>query len=366
MAFTGYDIFPGLTVLGAVSPAVQELALNFNMEALQALQQPARAKIGWIDGISGVTPAVFKGKIPIDFTALDGFEPYDGVRHYKQVDVAAIEADVNQWQRNLEWDYRLNHGNVEIQSIYNVANYAKAMIDHARVMKARLGATVLMQGTPGTAKALVYAGNAIPGAGLPLFSNDATTGQHYANPMAANSRRFNNYFTAVGKFDADTFKLTRQNMQAVPNPTLSAETLGIEVTDIFGPTHMAEDFKAVAQQGLSLQAVSIGGTPVAAATTNIYAAGETAWRYWICPQLDADPFLIANPGAHLWFAVSTELVGAHPIEMVAPTKEFTPMLQFFGEGTEMAATSRKLHLLGDLDAGAAPGLPHVVARYEEV
>ena len=114
-----------------------------------------------------------------------------------------------------------------------------------------------------------------------------------------------------------------------------------------------------------LQTATVGGTGVAAAVSNIYTAGMTPCRYWIAPQLDADPYVVANPGKHLWIAISRKLFGAHPIEMVAPTKEFTPTLQFFGDGSEMAAQTRKVHLIGDLDAGAAPGIPHVYARYEE-
>lgn len=362
--FTGYDIFPGLSVYGAVNPSVQELATTFNMAAINALQQQARAKLAWAN-FCGVTAALFKGVIPIDFTALDGFEPYNGTRSFKQIDVAAIEADVQPWQRNLEWDYRISNGGVQIQQVYNIGNLAGAMVDHARVMKARLAATVLMQGTPSTAKAKVYVGNDIPGAGLPLFSNSATAGQHFANPIDAGSRKFDNYFTAVGEFDSTTFQFTRQKMQAVPSPTLSAETLGLSVTDIIGPTHMEEHFKRVAEQTLNLQAVLSGGQLAAAAVTNIYAAGATAWRYWLAPQLDADPYLQANPGKHLWFSISTELVGAHGIEMVAPTTEFTPVLTFLGEKTEKAIENRKLYLLGDLDAGAAAGLPHVIQRFEE-
>lgn len=364
MAFTGYQIFPGLTTIGVVSPSVQELAVTFNLEAINALQQPVDEDLAWSD-MAGVTPAVFEGKIPLDFTALDGFEAFKGTRTFKQIDVAAIRADVTQWQRNLEWDLRFEGAQPEIKQIYNIANFAQAMIAHARVMKARLAASVLMQGTPTTGKALVYAGNSIPGANLPLFSSAATTGAHYANPLDPNSRRFDNYFPAAGVFGEATFATMRKNMRTVPSPTLGAETLGLQLTDVIGPSFMEEPFRKVALALLSLQTLTVGGTPVGAAATNIYAAGMTPWKFWIAPQLDADPYVAANPGKHMWLACSRKLVGARCIEMVAPTKEFTPRLQLFGDGTEMAAMTRKVHLLGDLDAGAAAGLPHVCARYEE-
>lgn len=364
MSFTGYNIFPGLTTIGVVSPSVQELAVTFNLEAINALQMPVDEDLAWAD-MAGVTPAVFQGKIPLDFTALDGFEPFSGTRTYKQIDVAALQADVNQWQRNLAWDLRFESAQPEIKQIYNLANFAQAMVAHARVMKARLAASVFMQGTPTTNKALVYKGNDIPGAGLPLFSSAGTTGAHYANPLDPSSRRFNNYFPAAGVFNETQFATMRKNMRTVPSPTLSAETLGLQVTDVIGPSHMEEPFRKVALGLLSLQTLTVAGTPVGAGATNIYAAGLTPWRFWIAPQLDADPYVAANAGKHMWIAVSRKLVGARPVEMVAPTREFTPRLQLFGDGTEMAAATRKVHLLGDLDAGAAPGLPHTCARYEE-
>lgn len=359
MAFSGYNIFPGLTVIGVVSPSVQELAVTFNMEAVNALQMPVEEDLAWSE-MAGVTPAVFKGKIPIDFTALDGFEPFHGTRSYKQIDVAALEVDVLQWQRNLEWDIRLGEGGVEISGAYNLANKAQAMVAHARVMRARLAASVIMQGTPGTDKARVYEGNAIPGAGKSLFN---TT--HFANPLFADSRTFSNYYAAAGLFSPTTFATTRKNMRTIPSPALSAETLGLQVTDIIGPSIMEEPFRQVSMALLSLQTQVVGGDAVGAATSNIYAAGMTPWRFWIAPQLDADPYLVANPGKHLWIAVSRKLPGARGIEMVAPTKEFTPRIQLWGDGTELAMQTRKIHLTADLDAGAAAGLPHVIARYEE-
>lgn len=359
MPFTGYKIFPGLRTIGVVSPSVRELATTFNMEAVNAVQVPADEDLAWAD-MCGVTPAVFEGKVPLDLTALNGFEPFEGVREFKQIDVAAIQADVNQWQRNLEWDLRFEGAQPEIKQVYNIANFAQSMINHARIMKARIAASVLMQGTPSTNKAKVYVGNDIPGAGKSLFHT-----AHLANPLDVNSREFSNYHATAGKFDENSFATMRQNMRLVPSPTMTAETLGLQVTDVIGPSIMEEPFRKVALGMLSVQSLTVGADTVGGGATNIYAAGLTPWRFWIAPQLDADPYLQANAGKHLWFAVSRKLVGARPVEMVAPTKEFTPRLQLFGDGSEMAAMTRKVHLLGDLDAGAAAGLPHVIARYEE-
>lgn len=365
MAFTGYNIFPGFTTIGVVNKVVKEAAVSFNLEAINALNQPPDTIVQWAE-VAGVTPAVFEGRVPIDFTALNGFEPFQGTRSYKQIDVAAINVDVNQWQRNLEWDIRFDQaGNMVLKEMHNVGSYSAAMVAHARAMKARLCATIFMQGTPSLAKALVYSGMSstdIPGAGKSLFNT-----AHLSNPLDAGSRAFSNYYADAGKFDAIAMAFTCGLMQQVPSPVGDAETLGLQVTDIIGPTTMAEPFRQVATQNLFLQVASNGATSnpvnIGAATTNIYASGSSAVRFWIAPQLNGDT--AAASGKHLWISVSRTLPGARPIEMVGPSKEFMPRIQLMGDGTEMAATTRKIHLLGDLDAGAAAGLPHVVQRFEE-
>lgn len=358
MAFSGYKIFPGLATIGVVSPAVQELAIAFNLAAINALNMPVEEDLAWAD-LAGVTKGLFRGKIPLDLTALDGFEPFKGVRTFKQIEVAALQVDVAQWQRNVEWDLRLTAEGGDLMKVYNIANLAAALVRHARVMKARLAATVFMQGTPSLAQALVYVGNSIPGAGLSLFHT-----AHYANPLDASSRQFSNYFAVAGKYTPATHATMRTNMRLVPSPALSAETLGVQVTDVIGPSIMEEPFRQVALANLTLQTTTSPAN-LAVASSNIYATGVTPCTYHIAPQLDADPYLAANPGKHLWFAVSKRLPGVHPVEMMAPSNEFTPRIQLFGDGSEMAASTRKVHLMADLDAGAAAGLPHCVARYEE-
>jgi hypothetical protein len=364
MTFTGYSIFPGFNEIGVINPAVRELAVVFNTAGLQALQGPTDDDLKWSE-VAGVTPAVFRGKVPLDFTALDGFAEYKGVREYKQVDVAALQIDTVPFDRNLEWPIAYDAlGNMTLGEIYNSANWARALVEHARIMKARLVASVFMQGTPSTGKALVYVGNDIPGAGLSLFAT-AGGGAHYANPLDPNSRKFNNYYAAAGQFDSTSYATTRKNMRLIPSPAMSAETLGLQVTDIIGPSHMEEPFRQVALSNLILQSATVGGVPVAAAPTNIYSAASTPCNFWIAPQLDGDPYVTANSGKHMWIAISRKRPGANAVEMVAPTREFTPRVQLFGDGSEMAATSQMVRMIADLRAGAAAGLPHVCARYEE-
>jgi len=364
--FTGYNIFPGFTQIGVVNDAVRELAVNFNMAALNALQTIPEAKLRWTE-LFGVTPAVFRGKVPIDLTMLDGYEPWKGVRTYKQVDVAALQIDVVPFDRNLEWPIELMRAGPDLMQIFaSLTNKTAALVSHARLMKARLAGSVLMQGTPTTGKALVYVGNAIPGAGLPLFSSAATTGAHFANPAfaAAQTRQFDNYFPAAGTFIPTTFETTRTNMASVPSAVSSTSTMGLEVTHVIGPTHMAEPFRKVMLQNLYLQTTTSPGN-LAAAVSNIYVNGTTPCEYWVSSELDGDPYVAANPGKHMWIAISKSVPGVHAVEMVAPSVEFMPEITMFGEQTEMAKQTRKIHLISDLLAGAAAGFPHVCARYEQ-
>jgi hypothetical protein len=392
MAFQGYPIFPGLRVIGAVSPSVQELAVTFNTASLAALQEPVAEDMMWAD-VAGVTPAVFQGKVVVDLTNLDGYEPWEGTTYYKDVEAIAVVADVSQWARGIRYDARLDEAdNVTLKSIYASMTQAQSLVYQARVMKPRLCASVLMQGTPFPTKpagATVYQGNAIPGAGLPLFSTNAQItpyvsgpavagpGSHLANPTDPNSRTFNNYFQGFGAFSPLALARTRAIMRIVPAPNLSAETLGLQVTDVIGASHMEEPFRQVALSTLALQVGTGPAAGAVAAPTNVYAAGTTPWRYWIAPQLDGDPYLqawkAANPSIasdpsqfpHFWIAVSRTRPGVRCIETVAPTKDFTPRITIFGDGTELAAQTRKIHIQSHLDGGAAAGFPHCVARFEQ-
>lgn len=373
--FQGYDIFPGLQTKGIINESVRELVVAFNTACLAALQEPVDDDMMWAE-IAGVTPAVFEGKVVIDMTNLDGFEPFQGQRYYKDVEVLAIKSDVNEWQRNLRYPIKYDQtGNVTLAQIYAAATQGANLVSHAKVMKPRLAASVLMQGTPGQGKALVYAGNDIVGAGLPLFSSAATTGAHYANPTDPNSRRFGNYFPASGKFTPDAVKKCRANMRMVPAATLSAETLGLQVTDYIGASHMETAFDEVRLSTLAMKVQQVGSATVAAAPTNVWAQGQTPANYWIAPQLDNDPYLaaykLAHPDwtpdtlPHMWITVSRRRKNLRCIEMVAPTVGFTPMITIFGDGSEKAIDTKKIHINGDLDAGAAAGFPHPCARYEE-
>ena len=372
--FQGYDIYPGLDVKGAVAPAVRELLLKWNTALLGALQMVPEEQWRWADALTGLTEGMFDGRIPLDVTALDGFEEFTGERDYKTIDVIALRLEAREFYRAYKYPILFQmFGPPQIKEIYNALTTPQQMMDQARTMRARLAATVLMKGTESVNQVKVYTGNDIPGANLPLFSK---TTQHYANPADKNSRRFKNYFTGQGKFDIAALRKTRQNMRAIPAATLSAETLGLQVTHILGPTHMEEPFNTVKLQLNTIQTATVNGNGVAAGVTNIYAQGNFPIEYMIAPSLDADPYLqawkdahpSAEPGdyPHLWFAISQSNKAMRPIEMMSPGAGFAPRVMFLGEETDKAKETKHIHVIADLEGGASAGFPHCIARYEEL
>ncbi len=275
----------------------------------------------------------------------------------------------------------MESGIAQLEQFYGVSGVAADVVQHARAAKADLAASILMGGFTNANLSLVAKALTLPQPGnpngLPLFV-DATQTKHYANPLDANSARFANLFLNAGKItDTDVMGTCLTNMTQVPHPSKSNMTLGNKVTDIIGGTSMLIPFWKLAIQTLSLQTTTSPGN-LAAATTNIYnpaniaaatqqinAAGASPWRFWIAPQLDAHPYLVANPTKQMWFTVSRTRQGAAWCEMAGPNVTFTPNLTLLGDGTEECKKTRMVRLFGDLDAGAAAGLPHFIQCYFE-
>lgn len=375
------DIFPGFTSYGVVSNQVQEIAVTFNAEGVDALSGIPEKQVAWADIGTRCTKADFKAKIPVRLTSLLGFRPFDGERHYHPVSAAAVAVNVAPWDLNIEWDIRLQNGMAHLEEFYGISGLAGDVVAHARAAKADMLASVIMAGFTNsslavTAKALTLPqpGNA---SGLPLFVDGSQT-KHYANPLDGNSARFANMYLNAGKItDPGVMGTVLTNMTKVPHPVKANMTLGNEVTDLIGGTDMLIPFWQLAIQTLSLQTTTSPGN-LAAATTNVYnpesirqasaaigAAGLAPWRFWIAPQLDAHPYVVANPGKQMWLAVSQTRKSAAYCEMAGPNTTFAPIVTLMGDQTEMARVTRKVRLLGDLDAGAAAGLPHFVAKYFE-
>jgi hypothetical protein len=380
MAGLPLAIFPGFTAYGLVSDAAKELAVTFNAEGVEALQTIPEEMVAWADIGTRTTQATFEAKIPIRLTSLLGFEPFEGERHYHNLGSAAVTVKVSPFALNLQWPVQIDQSGIPLlRDALGISGVANDVVQQARAMKADLVASVVAAGfssvTLGvTAKALTIPQ---PGyaSGLPLFSDGTITHSHYSNPLDKNSTTFNNWFYNVGKItDTGVFGTVLTKMSQVPHPSKLNMTMGLGVTDIVGPPHMLIPFLQLATQTLSLQTTTISATNLAAATTNIYnpavltqvnASGALPWRFHIAPQLNAHPYVVAHPTDHFWLAISRARTSGAWCEIAAPTKEFTPRVTLLGDGSEEAIKSKQVRLLGDLDAGAAAGLPHFVSMWCE-
>ena len=378
------NIFPGFTSYGVVSEQVKEIATVFNAEGVEALSSIPDKQVAWADVGTRVSKGDFRVKIPVRLTSLIGFEQFDGTRRYHPVTAASVAVNVAPWSLNLEWPIQIaQNGNAQIADFYGISGVAGDVVQHARAAKADMVASIIMAGFTNTALGVTAKALTLgqPGfaSGLPLFV-DATQNKHFANPLDANSTRFANLFLGAGKItDSGVMGNVLTNMTQVPHPTKANMTLGNEVTDLIGGTAMLIPFWKLAIQTLALETTTSPAN-LAAATSNPYSAenmakatqmigmsvsGLSPWRFWIAPQLDAHPYLLANPTKQMWLAVSQTRKGAAWCEMAGPNTTFAPTITLLGDGTEEARKSRKVRLLGDLDAGAAAGLPHFAQMYFE-
>ncbi len=376
------NIFPGFTSFGVVSPQVQEIATVFNAEGVDSLSSIPEKTVAWADVGSRVTKASMSAKIPVRLTSLLGFEPFDGERKYHPVTVASVAVKPSPWSLGLEWPIQITESGIaQLVDFYGISGMAGDIVSHARAAKADMIASLVMAGFTNTALGLTALALTLPqpgnASGLPLFV-DATQTKHYANPLDATSARFANLFLGAGKItDSGVMGTVLTNMTQVPHPSKANMTLGNEVTDLIGGTAMLIPFWQLAIQTLSLQTTTSPAN-LAAATTNIYnpnsiaeaskmigASGLSPWRFWIAPQLDAHPYLTANPGKQMWLAVSRSKPQSAWAELAGPNTQFVPNVTLMGDGSEMAKVSRKVRMFGDLDAGCAAGLPHFVQKYFE-
>lgn len=374
--------FPGFKHYGVVSEAVQEIVTAFNAESLDALASIPEHAVAWADIGTRVTAGMFEVKIPIRLPSSMAFNPFDGTRSYGKLDLVAPTVQVGPFDLNFEWPMQINQSGIaELINFYGAEGLALMVVQAARAHKAQLVASLLYKGMTNANLGLTATALTIkqPGApnGLPLF-NDQGDG-HYAHPLNANSGRFKNLFLNAGKItDTGVFGDMLMKMSQVPHPSQPNMTMGNQVTDIIGPTHMLIPFYQTAVQSLSLEIAS-GGSEFAA-TTNIYkpdlieeamranrfvgASGIAPWRFSIAPQLDNHPYLVANPGKHMWLAVSNKQ-GQRWAELAGPNKEFVPVVTLFGDGVPESQKSRQVTMISDLDAGAAAGLPHFAQLYLE-
>ena len=377
------NIFPGFTAHGLISDQVREIATVFNAEGVEALTAIPEQSVAWADLGSRYTPGMIDVKVPVRLTSLLGFEPFEGERKFHQVNVSSVAVRPAPYSLGLEWPIQLTQAGIpQLVEFYGVQGLANDVVSHARALKADLVASLMFAGFTNaslglTAKALTLPQPGYP-SGLPLFTDGTATPQHYSNPLDSRSSRFSNLFYNAGKItDSGVLGTCLYNMSKVPHPSKANMTLGLGVTDFVGGTAMLPAFIQAAVQSLSLQTTTSPAS-LAAATTNpftpdhvqtslayVNASGLTPYRFHIAPQLDAHPYVVANPGKQMWFAISQSRPSLKWCEMAGPNATFAPMITLLGDGTEEARKSRKVRMFGDLDAGAAAGLPHSVQMYTE-
>lgn len=387
MATLPLPIFPGFSSYGLVSDQVKEIATVFNAEGVDALSTIPEKAVAWADVGTRVTPGMFQVKIPIRLTSLLGFEPFEGERKYHQVTVASVSCKVNPVSLGLEWPVQImQSGIAQLAEFYGISGLAADIVSHARAYKADLAASLVIGGMTNAALSMTASALTLPqpglASGLPLFSDGSTSGssKHYANPLNGQSPKFSNLTLNAGQITTSSvFGQMLLDMSQVPHPSKQNMTLGLEVTDIIGGTNMLIPFWQAAVQNLSLQTTTSPGN-LAAATTNIFnpklieergpqaligASGISPWRFWIAPQLDAHPYVVANPTKQMWMSISRTRPSGCWGEMAGPSREFAPMMTLLGDGTEECKKTRKVRLFGDIDGGAAAGLPHFCHMYLE-
>lgn len=395
------NAFPGNPWSATAPQQALELITTWALDELTALNAPPSADLAWAERGSNVglgLGVVKHGHAMPQTLAFSAFKP-GGTRTYRTLDVVATSVKVNPYDLSfgipMIWD-QLGNGwklmsagqdntLIEFTGINGLgASYVVA----GKAYKGQLIASLFYEGLYATTgglsstapKALTYAQPNNPN-GIALFTDgtgaEASGGaQHYANPTVAGSGRFKNVWFAFGSFESN-FGASLAKMALKPHATLPNVTSGARVTDVFGPTTMREKFWRMMVQDLTLTTATVGGNGVGAATTNPFALAKTLGvteenfvgnafgprRFWIVPQLDNHPYMVANPTADFWINVSagidptTGLARPTWAKLGCNSKDFVPTFRFYGPGDPRAMSERLMRFEGDLDAGVAAGAP---------
>ncbi len=397
-----------------VGSQVQEIVTTYNIERLEAVTGPADLDLQWASQGTKVTPGIGLVKVPVKFLSSQQFTNFKigGQRDYSAIDIAAIQINTSPKQLNYRWAMLMDQlGKLVLQSLkgdgtyeefYGAAGLAAAFVAAGHAHKAAQVATVVYESMTDTTSGIAATLLGIPENGspngLPLFSNGTDSAKHLANPFNGAGASFENLFRpgitnrvgfTGGAFDVVWLEKMVAAMRSVPHPSLPNSTLGLPVTDVVGPTWMQVPFWRAAVAQLVLQTATIGGNGVAGAPTNIFnaklleemgasaligASGMAPQRYWTSSYLDNHPYFTNNsnanmttgPGggpAHMALAICAQKPTQVWCELAARDSDFTPLVYMYGPGDPQAQSERMVRMLGDLDAGAKPGLPHFAAMF---
>ncbi|HSM93375.1 MAG TPA: hypothetical protein VLT47_10865 [Anaeromyxobacteraceae bacterium] len=384
---------------------VQEIVTTYNMESLQAVNAPVSKNALWAMQGTKTTGGVGLVKVPVRFLSSQTMDPFEfgGQRKYGTVDVGVTQVTTSPWQRNYRWAMVEDElGKLKLMSVggdgtyndfYGATGLAQAIVNAGQVHRALLVATAIASSWTDATSGLTASVNCFDG--LPLFTNGVDSAKHKANPNNPNSDTFETLFRpgvanrvgfTGGAFGADWLGKMVQAMTQVPHPSLPNSTMELEVTDIVGPTWMKVPFWQTAVSSLQLQTATIGTTGVGAATTNIFnaeilknmgaekfigSAGVHPQTFWTTSMFDSLPYALANKTtgpnggpAHFCMAIANMRPREQTwCELASNSVDFTPRVKLYGPGDPTAESERMVRMLGDLDAGAAPSLPHFVMMF---
>ncbi len=403
---------PGLA--GLVSDQVQEIVTTYNTESLSAMDVGISKDNLWASQGTRVTPAVGKVKVPIRFLSSQTVTPFTPgkPRDFGSIDVGAITIPTSMNQLNYAWVMvpdalgKMNlmsvGGDGTYQEFFGATGIAEAMVTAGHDYKANLVASVVYESLTDAASGITATQLGIPEigftSGLPLFTNGVDSAKHKAHPMRTDSATFENLFRpgvanrvgfAGGAYDSTWLEKMILAMTQVPHPSRPNRTMGLEVTDIVGPTWMKIPFWRAAVANLILQTTTTPGN-IGVASSNIFnaktieemgadkfigAGGVSPQRYWTSSLLDNHPYFTNNSGAnmtsgpgggpaHMALAISNQRPGVQNwCELAMRDRDGTPWVQMFGAGDPTAMRNRRVEIIGDYDGGARPGLAHFAALF---
>lgn len=402
--------FPGNPWSNSWSQQTQELITQYAMDELDALSAPASQDIAWCE--RGTLTAVGNGivKIPSRMPQSLNFQPFvSGKRHYNTMDVVATVIKAAPYDLNFKipmiydslgqsWRLMSDTTDGSTMEFLGISGMAKDFVTAGRSYKAQLAASLFYSGlyattgnltlTSPTARTFPQPNNP---SGIALFTDgtgaeDSGGALQYANPTVAASGRFKNVFFNYGAF-ATSFGPSLAEMTKIPSPTLNNQTNGARVTDVFGPSHMRDKFWQMMIQTLSPQLFEQGGALAAAATTNPYSAlaamgineenflgsGFGTRRYWILPQLDSHPYVLANAtngtnGGPADFWINASCAQGRPTwaKLVSNSKDFVPVFRFYGAGDPLAQNELMCRFECDLNGGVAAGAYGEIQMFGQV
>lgn len=381
-----------------------ELITTFDLDEKDALMTPPVADIAW--GDVGTHTSVATGIVKVvhampQSAAMQEFVS-GNARKYHTLDAVAKAITVSgrdlSYQIPMIWDAIGNGWKLmspapdgSLMDFVGINSLGALYVTSGRVEKCRFVAdlfyTSLYATTGGlnitTPRKTTYPQGASPN-GIALFTDgtgaDGTVGaQHYANPTVTTSGRFKNVWFGFGSFDQN-YGASLVKMTVKPNGLFPDITSSGRVTHTFGGTAMRDKFWRMMVQSLILQAQSVGGQAVAAATTNPYSYAASLGiteenflgsafgprKFYILPHLDGHPYLQQNPGADFWINVDARPNVATWAKLACNSKTWTPTFRMYGPGDARAQGDRMMRWEGDLDGGSEPGAPGGIDMFGSV